>query len=640
MKITSHKIKLINLTDTASLESLYLILSNIPLIKTFKVNFSDQLIDISGKIKSDHLIQLLNDKGYHAVLQQNDEAEESYHQTYIRHLSHKFVISFLLGADLFALNYDHFCPSHHTILGKTIWLFIGFFSLLALIYLGFDIFKNSFFSFKNHTATSDTLIAISTIILWIYSNIAILISTVSVDVPVYFETIFFILSFYILNKIFESRTSKNSNSSEFYSKDKIISNIGIPTESSPYKFLLDKILPLFIPGILILSIFTALIWINLGFSINFIIFTAVTLLIFASPYLLGLAKPISLITSLQKAMEQGISIDDGESLLKISQLNMMIFNKNGTLTEGKPVLENIFVTHESDKRMALQLAASIEQYSNHPFALSFLKEAQRQQISLLPIFECEEIQSRGVRGYIDNQHIILGNAALMHYHQIPMNEYATKAAEIAFLGFTPIYLAIDQKIIALFVFSDAIKSEAQNLIMQLQKNGVEVLMLTSDHFQSSEIIAKQLGISKVIADKTSEEKVHVLMELQKRDKIVGILGDPKTDKTVFFQANAGFAIKYEDCITQQHDYIYINSLWDVVRLLKLSKKTHRNIKQNLMTACIYYLLGIPIGAGIFYPINGILLHPIFASLSMTFFSLLIIFNAKRLQSYQFQEIPI
>ena len=397
--------------------------------------------------------------------------------------------------------------------------------------------------------------------------------------------------------------------------------------------LADTISSFFVPTVLIISILTALIWFNAGFSAGFILVASMSVLVIACPCALGLASPISVITGIGKSAEYGILIRNGEALQKASQLDVVVFDKTGTLTEGKPTVINIIECDAVNKKAIIQLAASIEQNSEHPLAQGILQYAHDNAISLHKIDEFEAVAGQGVTGKVLNQSLLLGNQKLMYAHQINIQSWKEKASELAALGQTPMYLALNQKLIGIISIADPIKPNVKKTIDQFKKLGLELVLLTGDNQKTAEEGANQSGLSQVIADVLPAEKVEKIKQLQASQKCVGMVGDGINDSPALMQSDVGFAIgNGTDVAIESADITLMkNSISGVYDAILISKATMRNIKQNLFGAFIYNALGIPLAAGVLYPFIGMLLNPMIAGAAMAASSLTVVTNANRLR---------
>jgi len=397
--------------------------------------------------------------------------------------------------------------------------------------------------------------------------------------------------------------------------------------------LADTISSFFVPTVLIIAILTALVWFNAGFSAGFILVASMSVLVIACPCALGLASPISVITGIGKSAEYGVLIRNGEALQKASQLDVIVLDKTGTLTEGKPTVIDIIECDTVNKKSIIQLAASIEQNSEHPLAQAILTHGKDNHISLQKIDEFEAVAGQGVVGKILNQSLLFGNQKLMLSHKIDIQTWIQKVSELAASGQTPMYLALNQKLIGIISVADPIKINVKSTIDQFKKMGLTVVLLTGDNIKTAQAVAKQVGISQVIADVLPTEKAQKIKQLQATQKRVGMVGDGINDAPALMQADVGFAIgSGTDVAIESADVTLMrNSILSVYDAILISTATMRNIKQNLFGAFIYNLLGIPIAAGILYPFTGMLLNPMIAGAAMAASSLTVVTNANRLR---------
>ncbi len=407
----------------------------------------------------------------------------------------------------------------------------------------------------------------------------------------------------------------------------------------PIAKLADVASSYFVPIVLIASVITALVWINLGFSSGFVLVAAMTVLVIACPCALGLAAPISVIVGMGKSAEQGILIRNGEALQKASQLNVIVLDKTGTITKGKPEVVEIITTEHYDKNHILQLAASLEQFSEHPLAQAILTRQKSTNLSLKAITEFDAVTGFGVTGKIDNELILLGNQKLMAQYQIENSEIIAKANQLASKGQTPMFLAKTNHIIGLISVADPIKQSSPLAIKAMQRMGLEVVMLTGDNQKTADAIAEKLNIKHVYAEVLPKDKADIITKLQHNNQRVAMVGDGINDAPALTKADVGFAMgSGSDIAIESADITLINhSLQGVLNTIAISKATMRNIKQNLFGAFIYNIIGIPIAAGVLFPLIGTLLNPIFAGMAMALSSLTVVTNANRLRFFKIKE---
>ncbi|MDX2165270.1 MAG: copper-translocating P-type ATPase [Gammaproteobacteria bacterium] len=399
--------------------------------------------------------------------------------------------------------------------------------------------------------------------------------------------------------------------------------------------LADQISAIFVPIVMIIAILTALIWFNFGPEPNvaYILVTAMSVLIIACPCALGLAVPISVMVGIGKAAEYGILIRHGDALQQASQLQILVLDKTGTVTTGKPSLAEIHPMKSWDEKALLQLAASVEVGSEHALAEAIVEAAKERNITLLPTNQFETLPGRGAIAVINNQKIYLGNQALMEQQHIALENIIQQAESFAQQGQTPIYLAVNQKIAGIITVSDKVKPDSAKAIAQLKKMGLKIILLSGDHKMTANFTAKQVGIQDVIAEVSPADKASVIARLQTGGKKVGMVGDGINDAPALARADVGFAIGSGTDVAIESASITLmrSSLQGIADAMLISKYTVRNMKQNLFGAFIYNVLGIPLAAGILFPLTGLLLNPMIAGLAMALSSVTVVMNANRLR---------
>jgi P-type Cu+ transporter len=397
--------------------------------------------------------------------------------------------------------------------------------------------------------------------------------------------------------------------------------------------LVDKIASIFVPVVLVVAMITCISWLYFSNDITLSVVATITVLIIACPCALGLATPISIMVGVGKAAEYGILIRNGEALQQAGRLSSVVLDKTGTVTEGKPAVTDIKTIDNYSEKEALYFAASIEASSEHALASAILQAAKDKNIELTQPKKFDAVAGRGVISIIDNKSVLLGNSVLMDEYNINISNLVAYANEHAAEGETPIYLAVDGKAISVIVVSDPIKKDSLQAIKRLQKNNIDVVLLTGDNKLTAQAVAKQLGIDNVIAEVMPEDKVMEVERLQKSGKVVGMVGDGVNDAPALAKADVGFAIGTgTDVAIESSDIALMSgSLHGVIDAIEISRATVRNIKQNLFGAFIYNSLGIPVAAGVLYPFIGILLNPMIAGAAMAMSSVTVVSNANRLR---------
>ncbi len=402
--------------------------------------------------------------------------------------------------------------------------------------------------------------------------------------------------------------------------------------------MVDKIAGVFVPVVLLLAVVTFLVWFNFGPEPKaaYVLLTTMTVLIIACPCALGLATPISIMVGVGKAAEYGVLIRNGEALQRAGQITTVVLDKTGTVTEGQPAVTNLIPAANWDEARLLSVAASIETGSEHPLAEAIVAAASERNFSLSSAEGFEAIAGHGVRAQIDGRAVLFGNRKLMDDHSIALSELPTEAARLAANGETPMYLAVDGAAAGIVAVADPIKADSKAAIARLHKIGIKVVMLTGDNAATAAAVANQVGIDEVIAEVLPADKSAKVAALQTSGEVVGMVGDGINDAPALARADVGFAIGTgTDVAIESADVTLMRgSLHGVADAIAISIATVRNIKQNLFGAFIYNSLGIPIAAGILFPLFGILLNPIVAGGAMAMSSLTVVTNANRLRLFK------
>ena len=411
----------------------------------------------------------------------------------------------------------------------------------------------------------------------------------------------------------------------------------------PIGRLADIISGFFVPVIMIVAIVSALIWLNFGPepSIAYALVSATTVLIIACPCALGLATPMSVMVGVGKAAEAGVLIRNGEALQTASKITAMVLDKTGTITEGTPKVTDIeLINTQINKNDLLQLAASLEMGSEHPLAQAIIDSAKEQGIEINKVTNFYAISGQGVHGDVNGKHLFFGNYKLMNEQKIMVSDAALiKGQQMAEKAKTPMYFAIDGKLVAIIAVADPIKKDSIAAIQRLKANGIRVVMLTGDNKETAKTVAKQVGINEFFAEVLPEDKSSKIAELQAQGEIVGMTGDGINDAPALALANVGFAIGTgTDVAIESSDITLMRgSLHGLADAIAVSKETLRNIKQNLFGAFIYNVAGVPFAAGILYPFFGLLLNPVIAGAAMSLSSLTVVSNANRLRFFKPQQ---
>ncbi len=399
--------------------------------------------------------------------------------------------------------------------------------------------------------------------------------------------------------------------------------------------LADKIAAIFVPAVVVIAVLTFLLWLlfagESAFAYAFV--TAMTVLVIACPCALGLATPISVMVAVGRAAQMGVLIRQGQALQTAGKLNCIVLDKTGTITVGKPVVTGIEAVNDWSADAVLQVAASLEAASEHPLATAILAQANAQQLTLTKVTQFAAIAGQGISGQMNGQQVLFGNTALMADAGIDYQLCQAKFNAFSEAGHTAMLLAIDKRIVGVIAVSDPIKPESSQAIADLIAQGIHVVMLTGDHDITARAIAQQAGIKHSRAQVLPQDKAKFIKALQTEGYCVGMVGDGINDAPALAQADVGFAIGTgTDIAIESADIVILQgSLTKVLQTMRLSKATLVNIKQNLVGAFFYNTLSIPVAAGLFYPLFGVLLNPMLAGAAMAMSSVTVVYNANRLR---------
>jgi Cu+-exporting ATPase len=404
----------------------------------------------------------------------------------------------------------------------------------------------------------------------------------------------------------------------------------------------DAIAAVFVPVVMAIAVVAAIAWYAVGPEpgIVYATVTAVTVLIIACPCALGLATPMSIMVGIGKAAEAGVLIRNGEALQTASQLTTVVLDKTGTITAGKPEVVDIVVSDGQGEQDALQLAASLEAGSEHPLAQAILDTANEQHVALLAVEDFEARAGQGVHGSVEGRPLYFGNLKLLSKAGVtPGQDALDTAAAMAQKAQTPIFLASNERLLATFAVADPLKPEAVEAIERLRANDLKIVMLTGDNERTARAVAARVGIEDVRAEVMPEDKQAQVAALQSAGERVGMVGDGINDAPALALADVGFAIGTgTDVAIESADVTLMRgSLHGVADAMAISKATMRNIRQNLFGAFVYNSAGIPIAAGVLYPLTGMLLNPIIAGTAMAFSSVTVVSNANRLRLFRFAD---
>jgi Cu+-exporting ATPase len=407
---------------------------------------------------------------------------------------------------------------------------------------------------------------------------------------------------------------------------------------APIQRLADRIAAVFVPVVIGIAVITFFVWLAVGPTpvFNFALLNFVAVLIIACPCALGLATPTAILVGTGRGSEIGILIKGGESLEKASKVQTVIFDKTGTLTKGSPEVTDLVTANGFSADDVLRLAGSAERGSEHPLGDAIIEKAEERGIPLSNPEDFLAIPGRGVRAKVEGRSILLGNAKMLSEESIDTSALTASVDMQTEKGKTPMFLSVDGVLAGVLAVSDSLKRSSAAAVKDLQDMGLEVVMLTGDHRRSAQVIARELGIERVMAEVLPGDKSQEVLKLQGEGKVVAMVGDGINDAPALAQADVGVAIGTgTDVAIEASDItLMTGNPIGVVNAIRLSHHTLRTIKQNLFWAFAYNIAGIPIAAGILYPFFGMLLNPMVASLAMAFSSVTVLMNSLRLRGFQ------
>lgn len=404
---------------------------------------------------------------------------------------------------------------------------------------------------------------------------------------------------------------------------------------APVQRLVDKIAGIFVPIVIGISIITFISWMVFGENaFTHALLTSITVLIIACPCALGLATPTAIMVGVGKGAENNILIKDAESLELAHKVDVVILDKTGTITEGKPEVTDIHFDESLNQDLLKGILLAIEQQSGHPLAEAVVRNLQQHHLPKIVIDSIESITGKGVKATYDGKQYLVGNAALMSACGVSLaNLLLEKANELQGAARTVVFYAEDKKLVAVIAIADKIKAGSAEAIRKLRNAGIDVYMLTGDNKQTAQVIASQVGLQHFKAEVLPSEKAEFVKQLQQLGKVVAMVGDGINDSHALAQANVSIAMgKGSDIAMDVAKMTLITSdLNSIPRALKLSRQTVQTINQNLFWAFIYNLIGIPLAAGVLYPVNGFLLDPMVAGAAMALSSVSVVGNSIRLK---------
>ncbi len=403
---------------------------------------------------------------------------------------------------------------------------------------------------------------------------------------------------------------------------------------APVQRLADTVASYFVPAVISVALAAFLVWGLWGPEprLGYAVISAVSVLIIACPCALGLATPMSIMVGTGRGALAGVLIKDAAALEKLERIDTLVVDKTGTLTQGKPALASITTAQGADENDVLQFAASLEQASEHPLASAIAGAAAERDLPLLPVTDFASVTGQGIRGTVGDEDVVIGNRNMMRRQGVECAQWIEIADTYRVEGQTVLFVSIAGAMAGIFGIFDPIKDSTAQAIRDLQTSGVDVVMLTGDNHSTAESVASRLGIKTVHAEVLPDEKSEVVKSLQSKGKVVAMAGDGINDAPALAQADVGIAMGTgTDIAIESADVTLVKGdLNGIVRAIRLSRATMKNIRQNLFFAFVYNSIGVPIAAGILYPFIGVLLSPMIAAAAMSLSSVSVIANAVRL----------
>ena len=408
------------------------------------------------------------------------------------------------------------------------------------------------------------------------------------------------------------------------------------SSKAPIAKLADKVAGIFVPIVIGIALLAMVVWLICGATFEFAMTIAVSVLVVSCPCALGLATPTAIMVGTGRGASNGILIKSAEALETAHSVNVVVMDKTGTITQGKPVVTDLKCHSGVTEDQLLQIAASLEKLSEHPLARAIVAEAEKRGTQLLPVEQFEQIPGQGIKGSIKELACLAGNQKLLNAEGIHDEALEQLQDQMADQGKTPLFFAAAGKLIGMVAVADVVKPTSKQAIADLQTMGIEVVMLTGDHKKTAEAIRKQVGVDRVVAEVLPQDKEREVRALQASGKKVAMVGDGINDAPALARADVGIAIGAgTDVAMESADIVLMrNDLLDVAGAIELSKATIRNIKENLFWAFFYNIIGIPIAAGCWYTAFNLKMNPMVAALAMSFSSVFVVSNALRLRFFK------
>ena len=407
------------------------------------------------------------------------------------------------------------------------------------------------------------------------------------------------------------------------------------SSKAPIAKLADKVSGVFVPVVIAIAVLATCAWLLAGHSVEFSLSVGISVLVISCPCALGLATPTAIMVGTGRGAVNGILIKSAEALETAHSVTTVVLDKTGTITQGKPVVTDVLPVGTGRDEL-LAIAASLEKRSEHPLAEAITAEAEKEQLTLLPVEEFEQIPGQGIRAAVEGKLCLAGNRRMMEANHVENSELFSRGEALAEDGKTPLYFARGGRLLGLIAVADVVKPTSAQAVAELSGMGIEVVMLTGDNERTAEAIRRQVGVDRVVAEVLPQDKEREIRRLQESGKKVAMVGDGINDAPALARADVGIAIGAgTDIAIESADIVLMRSdLLDVSTAVQLSRAVIRNIKQNLFWAFFYNAIGIPIAAGVFYPAFQLKMNPMLGALAMSFSSVFVVSNALRLRWFK------
>lgn len=433
---------------------------------------------------------------------------------------------------------------------------------------------------------------------------------------------------------FQFRAIKVGNDTTLSQIIRLVEEAG--ASKAPISKLADKVSGIFVPVVISIAFLSIVVWLVVGQSFGFALSIGIAVLVISCPCALGLATPTAIMVGTGKGAENGILIKSAESLEIAHQINTVVLDKTGTVTEGKPQVTDLLLCDGISENRLLGAAVAVENRSEHPLSEAIVTYAKGKGVAVSKLHDFNAVQGQGIEGDVEGKHILAGNLRMMTERGVTLKGFDKKAERLAEEGKTPLYFAQDGNLLGVIAVADVVKPTSREAILQFERMGIEVVMLTGDNKRTAEAIRKQLGIDRVVAEVLPGDKEKEIRRMQDMGKKVAMIGDGINDAPALVRADVGVAIGAgTDVAIESADIVLMKSdLLDAVAAVQLSHVVIRNIKQNLFWAFFYNAIGIPLAAGVFYTTLGWKLNPMFAAAAMSFSSIFVVTNALRLKLFR------